>query len=108
MSIAQTIKKMAIEAVNASSPLQFIEGEVISNPPNIQLRLKNNPKLEIPAEFITIPEHLKRQKHTVTFSDNDDIKGSATLEFANELKTGDKVMVVAIQGGQSFFIIDRF
>lgn len=127
MSVAQTIKKMAIEAVNANSPLQFIEGEVYSAPPNIQLRLKNNSKLVIPSEFIHIVEHLTRHKRTVniTSSNVGDLMTSAgdpehthniqslslknaEIEFTDQLKKGDKVMVAAIQGGQSFFIIDKF
>lgn len=102
MSIAQTIKKMALESMKASSPLQFIEGEVQSSPPNVQLRLKNNPKLIIPADFIIVPEHLTRHTRTAM------IDGShVNVSFTDGLKAGDKVMVAAVQGGQSFFIIDR-
>jgi Protein of unknown function (DUF2577) len=127
MSVAQTIKKMAIEAVNANSPLQFIEGEVYSAPPNIQLRLKNNSKLVIPSEFIHIAEHLTRHKRAVNITSLNvgDLMTSAgdpehthniqslslknaEIEFTDQLKKGDKVMVAAIQGGQSFFIIDKF
>ncbi len=106
MSIAQTIKKMALEAIDTNSPLQFIEGEIHSAPPNIELRLKNNPKLIIPSEFIIVSEYLTKYKRTVNMPSLS-LK-NAEIEFLEELKTGDKVMVAAIQGGQSFFIIDRF
>lgn len=127
MSLSQTIKKMAYEAIMAGNPLQFIEGEIHSPPPNIRLKLKNNPKLIIPSEFIRISEHLTRHKRTADISSSS-VSGSTTsagdpththniqsitlrnavIEFTDELKKGDKVMVAVIQGGQSFFIIDRF
>jgi|SRR5690625_3177270 len=127
MSVAQTIKKMAKEAMDASSPLQFIEAEVHSAPPNIQIRLKDNKKLLIPSEFIRISEHLTRHKRTANISSSNISESmtsagekshthniqsltlkNAEIEFVDQLKIGDKVMVAAIQGGQSFFIIDRF
>lgn len=94
---------MAYEAIMANNPLQFIEGEILSSPPNIKLRLKNNPKLDIPRDFVRVSEHLTKHIRIA------DIGGTSTkIEFTDELKKGDKVMVAAIQGGQSFFIIDRF
>ncbi|MEN1969030.1 DUF2577 domain-containing protein [Lentibacillus sp. N15] len=127
MSIAQTIKKMANDAVNANNPLQFVEGVVHSPPPNIQLRLKSSSKLIIPSEFIIVSEHLTRHTRTANITSSNISSSmasagdpshthginsltlrSAKIEFTDELKKGDKVMVAAVQGGQSFFIIDRF
>lgn len=117
MSIAQTIKKMASEAVEAGGPLQFVEG-VVQNPlPNVEVMLKNNSKLIIPSDLITVSEHLTEHTRKADIS-SDDISSDedveelklkeATIKFKNNLKTGDKVMVAVIQGGQSFFIIDKF
>jgi hypothetical protein len=127
MSLGQTIKKMAMETINSSSPLQFMEGVVHSAPPNIQIKLKDNPKLVIPSKFIRVAEHLTRHSRTAdisssnissslsragdpqhTHSVNSLTLNNATINFTDELKKGDKIMVAAIQGGQSFFIIDRF
>lgn len=125
MSLAQTIKRMAKETMDSSGPLQFLEGEVYSSPPNIKLKLKDNSKLIIPSEFIRVAEHLTRHKRIAninggsgsTSSAGDpehthDIQSlqfdNAQIEFVDELKIGDKVMVAAVQGGQSFFVIDRF
>lgn len=84
----QTIKKIALEAVQAESPLRLVEATVVIPPPDIQIRLKSNPKLIIPSDIISIAERL--------------------TEPGKELKIGDRVMVAIIQGGQSFFILDRF
>lgn len=127
MNLGQMIKKLSLESFNSSSPLQFFEGVVHSAPPNIQIKLKDNPKLIIPRKFIRISEHLTRHSRTVNISSSNitsslsrsgdpehahDVNSlslnGATLNFTDELKKGDKIMVVAIQGGQSFFIIDRF
>jgi Protein of unknown function (DUF2577) len=101
--VIQTIKKIALEAVQAESPLRLVEATIVSPPPDIQIRLKNNPKLVIPSDIISIAEHLTRHKRQIR------VNGGTVqeYEFMDELKTGDKVMVAAIQGGQSFFIIDR-
>ncbi|MGJ9460126.1 DUF2577 family protein [Oceanobacillus sp. CF4.6] len=127
MSMNQIIKKMAVEAVRSMGTLEFIEAEVHSSPPDIRLKLKGNKKLIIPSSFIIIPEHLTRRVQTVNISSSN-ISESMTLagdpshshdlqsitmknveiEYLDELKKGDKVMVAAIQGGQTFFIIDRF
>jgi hypothetical protein len=123
----QIIKKMAIEAINAQGAFEFLEGEVVSSPPNIRLRLKRNSKLVIPSKFIIVPEHLKRHKRRANISSSNVSESmssagdpshthnitsitlnNAEIEFTDELKVGDRVMVAAIQGGQSFFIIDRF
>jgi len=34
-------------------------------------------------------------------------QGEAKLEYASELKSGDKVIVISFEGGQKFFIMDR-
>lgn len=127
MSLGQTIKKLAAETMSASSPLQLVEGVVHSAPPNVQLMLKDNPKLIIPNKFIRISEHLTKHSRIANISSSD-VSSSMTsagdpshvhginsmtlrnvkIDFADELKKGDKVMVAVIQGGQSFFIIDRF
>lgn len=116
-----------MEAVRAGGPLEFIEAEVYSAPPSIKLKLKGNDKLIIPSAFIRIPEHLTRHKRVANISSSyvsesmtsagdpshtHNIRSvslkNAEIEFIDELKKGDKVMVAAVQGGQSFFIIDRF
>ncbi|EID42851.1 DUF2577 domain-containing protein [Parageobacillus thermoglucosidasius] len=99
----QTIKKIALEAVQAESPLRLVEATVVSPPPDIQIRLKGNPKLLIPSDIISIAEHLTKHKRQIR------VNGGTVqeYEFVDELKMNDRVMVAIIQGGQSFFIIDR-
>lgn len=126
MSISQTIKKMAKEAMDSGSPLQLVEGIVQSPLPNIQLKLKSNSKLIIPSDLIGVAEHLTSHTRTANISSskvsgNTDESGdpehkhkidsvsltSTTISFDSNLNTGDKVMVAVVQGGQSFFVIDK-
>lgn len=121
-SIGQLIKQLALEGAKPIS-LQIVEGTIISSTP-LQLRLKDDPKLIIPSEFITVPERLKNHSRTVDLSAGNInaemaeegepehthlIKSlslsNAQLVFNDGLKTGDKVMVAV--SGQSFFILDR-
>lgn len=105
-NLAQLIKKIALEAVESSSPLRFVEGSIQSTSP-LSLRLKKNSKLIIPSELITVADHLSSQKKNAVIV-NDGGGESVTIEFESQLEVGNRVMVAVIQGGQSFFIIDKF
>ncbi|WP_404407746.1 DUF2577 domain-containing protein [Jeotgalibacillus malaysiensis] len=104
MSLKQKMLKIAEQAQHASSPVMLVKGEVVSPPPNISVRLKSNSKLVIPSSMIMIAEHLKNHSRQIRVNGG----STNTYEFMDELKSGDKVMVASIQGGQSFFIIDRY
>lgn len=172
------IKKMAKDAIDSASPLQFYEATVMTEPPNISIRLRGNTNLVIPREIISVASHLKLHKHQVTipartytaesagshshtstgttnssgahthsvrgttgeeeghshsidattdnngshshsFSSSTNSTGShthtvpspvrtiETHEQDDRLKKGDHIMVAALQGGQSFFVLDR-
>lgn len=102
-SLKQMIQRMATQANDQSGPVQLVQGVVVGAPPNLSVRLKNNNKLIIPKDLLIVAEHLTRHTRTIR------VNGGAaqTYEFMDELKTGDRVMVEVVQGGQSFFITDR-
>lgn len=122
----QLIKHMAVEAVDGSGPVQFLEAVVLTKPPELSIKLKSNAKLIIPKSLLVVAEHLTEHfktgkvmseavesslslegsgphEHDITSL----VLGEAIIEFKDELAVGDEVMVASIQGGQSFFIIDR-
>ncbi|MGE8207687.1 DUF2577 domain-containing protein [Heyndrickxia sp. NPDC080065] len=101
----EIMKKIAFEAIQSMSPLVIEAAEVVSSPPNIELRFKDNQKLVIPSELIIVSEHLTNHTREIRLDEDEEIQ---SYEFVDELKIGDQVMVAAIQGGQSFFIIDRY
>lgn len=126
--LLKTIKKAAVEAVNASNPASLMYGTVQSVSP---LTIYVDQKLIIPESFIIVPEHLTDYETEITFDDAD-IKqiyttwnmgetqesSQAKLSFKqpavkhkitvyNALKQGDKVLLLRQQGGQKFLVLDR-
>lgn len=120
----EVIKQAALDSVEAARPVKFWVARVLSPPPDIRIRLRNEAKLEIPSELILVSEHLCRHTRTATLQNGQvsttmtrqedhthDLTSLAWNEsdvmFEQTLQKGDQVMVAAIQGGQSFFIFDR-
>lgn len=126
--LLKTIKKAAVEAVNASNPASLMYGTVQSVSP---LTIYVDQKLILPESFIIVPQHLTDYETEITF-DNPDIKQiyttwdmqereestKAKISFKqpsvkhkitvyNALKTGDKVLLLRQQGGQKFLVLDR-
>ena len=126
--LLKTIKKAAVEAVDASNPASLMYGIVQSVSP---LTIYVDQKLIIPESFIIVPQHLTDYETEITF-DNPDIKqiyttwnmaetqesSQSKLSFKqpavkhkitvyNALKTGDKVLLLRQQGGQKFLVLDR-
>ncbi|QDF54836.1 hypothetical protein D073_0440 [Bacillus velezensis] len=61
--------------------------EVVSVSP-IEIRFNENDKLIIPSDLIIVPKRLR-------------------VGEEEALNTGERVMVVSLKGGQSFFILDK-
>lgn len=140
--INKLIKQMALDAFKSAAPSDLMLGEVVSPMPNLEIRLKNNPKMVIPKEMLVVNRDLLKYKRTVdirmhptkntkiTISSNNvgesmtpagyqththditnitlnnvtiDIK-DAEIEFTDELKVGDIVLVESFSGGQMFYV----
>ncbi|MBD3861785.1 DUF2577 domain-containing protein [Bacillus sp. 28A-2] len=87
MRLSEAIKRLAVNAVDAASPIDLVIGEVTAVAP-LSIRLNENHKLIIPEELLIWPKRLNKGED-------------------DELKTGDSIMVLAMAGGQSFYIIDK-
>lgn len=85
MKLSEAIKRLAVNAVDAQSPMELILGDVVSVSP-LNVRLNENDKLIIPEDLLMWPTRL----------DEDDA-----------LEEGDSVMVIAMTGGQIFYILDK-
>ncbi|MFS0841173.1 DUF2577 domain-containing protein [Paenibacillus sp. 1P03SA] len=109
-----TIKTYQPEGNAASQLVQLIRrygynqdvnielGTILAPPPGIRVQVDNSP-IELDAGDVIVSEHLTRHKRMVR------INGGAEqeLEFSDELKQGDKVIVASADNGQSFLILDR-
>ncbi|WP_144460051.1 MULTISPECIES: DUF2577 family protein [Bacillus] len=87
MKLSEAIKRLAVDAVDAQSPMELILGDVVSVSP-LNVRLNENDKLIIPEDLLMWPTRLDE--------DEDDA-----------LEEGDSVMVIAMTGGQIFYILDK-
>lgn len=87
MKLSDAIKRLAVDAVDAQSPMELILGDVVSVSP-LNVRLNENDKLIIPEELLIWPARLDEGED-------------------DELEEGDCVMVLAMTGGQTFYILDK-
>ncbi|MEE3679040.1 DUF2577 family protein [Bacillus safensis] len=87
MKLSDAIKRLAVNAVDAQSPMELILGDVVSVSP-LSVRLNENDKLIIPEELFIWPARLDEGED-------------------DELEEGDSVMVLAMTGGQMFYILDK-
>lgn len=87
MKLSEAIKRLAVDAVDAQSPTDLIFGDVVSVSP-LSVRLNENDKLIIPEELLIWPARLDEGED-------------------DELEEGDSVMVLAMTGGQTFYILDK-
>ncbi|MCP1149834.1 MULTISPECIES: DUF2577 family protein [Bacillus] len=87
MKLSDAIKRLAVDAVDAQSPTDLILGDVVSVSP-LSVRLNENDKLIIPEELLIWPARLDEGED-------------------DELEEGDSVMVLAMTGGQTFYILDK-
>ncbi|MEH6901439.1 MULTISPECIES: DUF2577 family protein [Bacillus] len=87
MKLSDAIKRLAVNAVDAQSPMELILGDVVSVSP-LSVRLNENDKLIIPEDLLIWPARLDEGED-------------------DELEEGDSVMVLAMTGGQTFYILDK-
>ncbi|PAC85343.1 DUF2577 family protein [Bacillus subtilis] len=87
MRLSEAIKYLAVRAVDSESPVDILPAEVVSVSP-VEIRLNENDKLIIPADLIIVPKRLRAGEEEA-------------------LNTGERVMIVSLKGGQSFFILDK-
>ncbi|MFT0802218.1 DUF2577 domain-containing protein [Bacillus swezeyi] len=101
MRFSDAIKELALGAVNAESPVDVMPAEVVSAVP-LKLKLRDHEKLVIPSDLLVVARHLTEHTELIRIDGEE-----KTIRFYNQLHAGDHVMIAAMPGGQSFFVIDR-
>jgi hypothetical protein len=114
-ALVRLIKQTALDAVNASDPILIRFGNVISvNPLKIQIDQKSilfevhlvltrnvtDFELEMTLDHVTEYES-GPEKH------RHDYKGRKRFTVHNALKVGEKVILLRVQGGKQYVVIDR-
>lgn len=115
------IKKAAIDAVNASKPTAIVYGKVISSSP---LKINIEQKMTLTAAQLVLTRNVSDYKVFMTVDHETEYKSGGTgdssfashnhaytgkKEFTvhNSLVVGDEVIMIQIQGGQKYIVIDR-
>ncbi|MHA7966605.1 DUF2577 domain-containing protein [Paenibacillus sp. CAU 1782] len=101
MSMLELIKKAGMGAVEAGNPVQLLQGEVVSANP---LSVKVDQRFVLPADFLIVPESL-----TELEIDLSQVYGSNTAPILvrRGLEAGDSVILLRMQGGQRYLLLDR-
>lgn len=116
-----TLKRAALDAVEASQPVNIVFGKVISSSPlkiNVEQKLTLSSAQLILTRNVTDFEtdmtvnHLTENRSggggDASFaSHNHEYKGRKTFLIHNSLIVGDEVLMLRMQGGQKYIVIDR-
>jgi len=116
--LLSTVKQAAMDAVSASNPTAVMFGIVTKDSP---LEVIVDQRFTLTAGFLIVPESLIHFElllhHTHQYTDNTG-EGSATgttepalpqepVVIRRGLQSGDKVLLLRLQGGQQYLILDR-
>ncbi len=121
MNLVEIIKQIAGEAVEASKPVTVTYGEVVKANP---LEINIEQKLTLPAEFFVLTKAVTDHyvDMTVNHTTEERAGGSSAAAFAshnhdyqgrkkflvhNGLLAGEKVILLRVQGGQQYIVLDR-
>ena len=115
------VKRAATESMEASQPVKVIIGEVVSDSP---LQIKIDQKITLTSEFLILCREVT--EHEIEMTVNHQVekmqggggdpsfaahqhmyKGRKVFQVHKGLKTGEKVLLIAVQGGQKFVVVDR-
>ncbi|TGE37637.1 DUF2577 domain-containing protein [Desulfosporosinus fructosivorans] len=112
-SLLDVIKNAGMDAVGASNPVTIMIGEVITVNP---LSVKVEQRFTLTADFLIVPESMRLfeidLEHAHQYTDNGFSRNTAEALITKivihpGLKGGDKVLLLRVQGGQKFLILDK-
>lgn len=116
-SLLDVIKQAGVAAVGASNPVNVLYGVVTKTNP---LEVNVDQRFTLSADFLIVTEQLHRYevelKHSHYYEDTDNsITTTRETEEAlpekivirKGLELGDKLLLLRIQGGQKYVILDK-
>lgn len=95
----ENIKRAALDAVRASMPSGVYYGTVQSTSP---LKIVVEQKMTLTDKQLVLSSLVKDFKVDMTLNDT---RQNVTIHLG--LKPGEKVMLLRVQGGQQFIVLDR-
>ncbi len=89
------IKKASLGAVDAGQPVAVLFGTVVSVDP---LEVSVDERFRLPEELLLVPEGMRRQELSLA---------GQTLVIREGLYAGDRLLLLRLQGGGQFVVLDR-
>lgn len=115
--LVSLIKKAAIEAVNAKDPVSVKVGTVVSASP---LKISINQKITVSASQLLLTNAVRNHALYAqvllnteealsggSYAHKHECKGVKKFMTEQELKAGEKVLLLRCDGGQKFIVLDR-
>lgn len=123
------IKKASVEAVDATKPTALVFGKVTSSSP---LKINVEQKMTLTAAQLVLTRNVTNHTVNVTMNwtsenavhdhsytddgsnmttgsntHNHQVKGTKSITIHNGLVVGDEVVLIRMQGGQKYLVIDK-
>ncbi|MUT65320.1 DUF2577 family protein [Paenibacillus sp. NEAU-GSW1] len=88
MSLGQLIKQHSLKSVQSMKLPELMEAEVVSDAPDLKIKLKGSDKLIIPKELIVVAEKLCRVRRKVNLT-NEKLTTIESQEFSGNTDPSD-------------------
>lgn len=98
-NLVELIKKIALDVINESKPIGIFYGTVESISP---LKIRIDQKRVFTENFLILCNNVKDYKANITINN---IRQECIIH--NSLKQNEKVILVRLQGGQKYLVLDR-
>lgn len=102
MALLEAIKKAGAAAHASGNPMAVMVGKVTRTNP---LEVNVDQRFTLPEDFLIIPESLT--SYEVDLSGGSEDALSNKLVIRRGLEAGDAVLLLRVQGGQQFVVLDR-
>jgi hypothetical protein len=111
-NLIEAIKEISIRAGESTEPMGLLYGKVIKESP---LEILCGQRLILNEDRLILSIWVRRtefkcavQWQSETSSDHrHSISGEKTIILDNSLKTGDNVVMLKLQGGQKFYVLEK-
>lgn len=105
----QLIKQAAHEAIETGKPVALLFGTIINTNP---LKVNVDQRFTLDPDFLLVPESLTRleldlRHHHSTGEGTTDDGLTESIVIRPGLQAGDRVMLLRMQGGQQYLILDK-
>lgn len=111
-NLVELIKQISAETNAAGQPTDIVYGTVVSASP---VSIMIDQKTTLTSDFLVLTKSVTKHQVDMSFScstENEDdhshkINFSSKVTVNNELKVGDKVIMIKQAGGQSYIVLDK-